>query len=329
MKKVIVIGGCGHIGTYLTPKLVNGGFDVTVISRGQSNPYVEDPAWKKVTHFIMDRSKEEDFAYKIANINADIVIDLINFDSKDTKEMVEALKDTKLSHYLYCSSVWAHGRAEFLPTDPNQIKEALEHYGRDKYSSELYLKEEYLKNRFPATIIMPGQISGPGWVIMNPMANKDFGVFQKIADGEEIYLPNFGMETLHHVHADDVAQMFYKAIMQRNKALGESFHAVAKESMTLYGYAKAMYRYFNKEPKIKFLSWEKWCEYMNDEKQIDDTYHHIARSGHYSIENAQRLIDYSPKYTTLETVEQAMASYIERGIIKIKDENLFKKQKNS
>lgn len=317
--KVIVIGGCGHIGTYLVPKLIKGGFDTTIISRGKSKPYIDDPAWNEVKHVILDRSKDEEFAFKIAEMNADIVVDLVNFDIKDTKAMVEALKETKLSHYLYCSSVWAHGRAEFLPADPNSLKEALDHYGEDKYTSELYLKEEYRENGFPATIIMPGQISGPGWVIMNPMANKDYGVFQKIAYGEEICLPNFGMETLHHVHADDVAQMFYKAIIHRNQALGESFHAVTKESMTLYGYAKAMYRYFNQEPKIKFLSWEKWCEYMGDEKEIEDTFYHIARSGHYSIENAQKLIDYSPKYTTLETVEQGVKSYIERGIIKLKE----------
>lgn len=109
--------------------------------------------------------------------------------------------------------------------------------------------------------------------------------------------------------------MFYQAITHRNQALGESFHAVERESMTLYGYAKAMYRYFNQEPKIKFLSWEKWCKYVNDDELIDHTYYHIARSGEYSIENAQKLLEYSPKYTTLETVEQAVASYIERGII--------------
>ena len=56
------------------------------------------------------------------------------------------------------------------------------------------LKEQYRKNGFPATIIMPGQISGPGWTIINPLGNTDFSVFQKIANGQEIYLPNLGME---------------------------------------------------------------------------------------------------------------------------------------
>lgn len=318
--KVIVIGGAGHIGTYLVPMLVQKGFDTFVVTRGLNKPYVDHPAWNEVTHLIMDREKDADFIEKTVQVNADVVVDLINFDIKDTKVMVEALKRTKLSHYLYCSSIWAHGRAEVLPLDPNCIKkEGLDEYGSDKYASEMYLKEEFLQHQFPATIIMPGNISGPGWTIINPVGNQGFGVFQQIADGEEIYLPNFGMETLHHVHGEDVARLFYQAILHRDRSLGQSFHAVAKESMTLYGYAKAMYRYFNREPRIKFLSWENWCAYTDDEKEIDVTYHHIARSGFFSIENAQKLIDYTPKYTPLETVEAAVKSYVERGIIKIEE----------
>lgn len=315
--KVIVIGACGHIGSYLVPKLVKGGHNVVAVSRGKSRPYVQDPSWKRVESVCLDRAKDRDFAYKIAAMNPDVVVDLINFDVKDTEEMVEVLRETKMSHYLFCSSIWAHGRAEFLPADPNCLKEPLDDYGIHKFKSECYLKEQYRENGFPATIIMPGQISGPGWTIINPMGNTDISVFQKIADGEEICLPNFGMETLHHVHADDVAQMFYQAITHRNAALGESFHAVAEESMTLYGYALAMYRYFNQEPKIRFLSWEKWCDYVEKEDLIDHTYYHIARSGQYRIENAKRLLEYMPRYTTLETVEAAVGSYLERGLIKL------------
>ena len=36
--KVVVIGACGHIGSYLVPKLVKGGFKVAAISlRGKVN----------------------------------------------------------------------------------------------------------------------------------------------------------------------------------------------------------------------------------------------------------------------------------------------------
>jgi len=175
-----------------------------------------------------------------------------------------------------------------------------------------------LTEGFPATIIMPGQISGPHWTIINPLGNQDTAVFQTIAYGEKIYLPNFGMETVHHVHADDVARLFLDAITHRNQALGESFHAVAEDSLTLYGYAKAMYRFFNQEPNIEFLSWEKWCAYVGNEDHIDKTYYHIARSGKFSIENAKKLLDYAPKYATMEVIEDSINGYIERKVITIK-----------
>ena len=38
MKKAIVTGGCGHIGTYLVPMLVNAGYEVASITRGPSRP---------------------------------------------------------------------------------------------------------------------------------------------------------------------------------------------------------------------------------------------------------------------------------------------------
>ncbi|SIQ92746.1 NAD-dependent epimerase/dehydratase family protein [Halanaerobium kushneri] len=316
--KTIVIGGSGHIGSYLIPDLVKAGHQVINISRGKSDPYVEDKAWDKVEQVFMDRDQEDDFAAEIAAMDADIVVDLINFHLEETKEMVEALKGTNLSHYLFCSSIWAHGRTELLAADPNTVKkEALDNYGLNKFHSEQYLKEEYRRNDFPATIIMPGQISGPGWLIISPFGNIDPEVFEKIARGEKIHLPNFGMETLHHVHAADVAQMFFKAITHRNQALGESFHAVAEDSFTLYGYAKAMYEFFGQEADIDFLDWGKWCDYIDDEEQTEQSYYHLARSGFFSIENAKQLIDYQPQYSTRETVEISIKSYLERDVINI------------
>ena len=316
--KVVVTGACGHIGTFLIPMLVKYGFEVVTVTRGISKPYVNDISFEKVQKVYLDREKELDFANKIAKLEPDIVVDLINFHIEDTQKMVEALKNTKLSHYLFCSSIWAHGRVEILPADPNSVtKQPLDDYGINKFKSEMYLKEQYRQNGFPSTVIMPGQISGGGWVIINPWGNTNTEVFEKIARGEEICLPNLGMETLHHVHGYDVAQMFFKAIIHREQALGQSFHAVAEESLTLYGYAKIMYEFYNKEPKIRFLDWEKWCEYEGNKDEIEHTYYHIARSGSYSTDNAKRLIDYRPKYTTREVVEEAVQSYIDRGVIKV------------
>lgn len=315
--RVVVTGGCGHIGTYLVPMLVEAGYEVISITRGNSKPYEDHPAWRRVRSVFMDRSKEQDFAGRIAGMKPDIVVDLINFRLEDTKAMVKALRASGCSHYLYCSSCWAHGRAEVLPFRPDDLKkEPLDDYGKEKFASELYLKELYRREGFPATIIMPGQISGPGWTIMNPWANKTVVPFQKIADGEELFLPNFGMETLHHVHGYDVAQCFFQAIIHRNQAFGESFDAVSGGSITLYGYAKLMYEFFGKEARIGFLPWKEWCEYVGDPKECEDTFYHITRSGFYTIEKEEKLLDYHPKYSNVDAIKIAVQSYVDRGLIR-------------
>jgi uncharacterized protein YbjT (DUF2867 family) len=39
MARVVVLGGTGHVGGYLVPRLVAAGHEVTVVTRGKSRPY--------------------------------------------------------------------------------------------------------------------------------------------------------------------------------------------------------------------------------------------------------------------------------------------------
>ena len=75
--------------------------------------------------------------------------------------------------------------------------------------------------------------------------------------------------------------------------------------------------FFGKEPRIGFLPWKEWCDYVGDPKECEDTYYHIARSGFYSIDKEEKLLDYHPKFTNTETIKIAVQSYIDRGLIKI------------
>lgn len=53
--RVVIIGGSGHVGTYLVPRLVEAGYEVVNITRGQSKPYLQHPAWRAVQSVIIDR----------------------------------------------------------------------------------------------------------------------------------------------------------------------------------------------------------------------------------------------------------------------------------
>jgi nucleoside-diphosphate-sugar epimerase len=158
---------------------------------------------------------------------------------------------------------------------------------------------------FPATILHPGHIVGPGWIPLNPAGNFNPGVYRTIVAGKELALPNLGMETVHHVHAEDVAQSFIKSINNRSTSTGESFHVVSPQALTLKGYATAMYEWFGREPKLRFLPWEKWKKTVS-EQDADATWDHIAHSPNCSIEKAGKLINYRPRYTSLQAVQEAV-----------------------
>ncbi|MEW6755328.1 MAG: NAD-dependent epimerase/dehydratase family protein [Candidatus Latescibacterota bacterium] len=79
--KVLVIGGTGHIGSYLGLRLVQAGHAVTVVSRHPRPQYTHPRlCWPAVEWVTADRRQEEDsgaWGERMRQLEADAVIDLI------------------------------------------------------------------------------------------------------------------------------------------------------------------------------------------------------------------------------------------------------------
>lgn len=315
---VVVIGGTGHVGTYLVPRLINGGHQVTVVARGDKPYYSTDAAWQSARMVQMDRAAEEQagtFGGKIADMEPDVVIDMICFDVPGCQQLVEALRG-KIQHFLHCGTIWIHGHLTEVPVTEDAPREPFGSYGIQKSDIERYLMREARLNGFPATAVHPGHIMGPGWEVLTPMGNRNQQTIETIARGDAITLPNLGMETLHHVHADDVAQVFEAALNHWSVAVGESFHAVSPRAVTLRGYAEAVYRWFGHEPNISYLGWEAWQQHVPAE-DADATWDHIAHSPSASIDKARRLLNYEPRYTSLQACFEAIQWQIDHGRIQV------------
>lgn len=309
--RVIVIGATGHVGSYLVPKLVNQGFDVVAISRNQQAPYNENPAWLSVTSVTLDREYLERagrFGQEVSALNPDIIIDLICFTLESAQQLVEAVKD-KVKHFLHCGTIWVHGDSREVPAKESQPKRPLGEYGKNKAKIESYLYDEYVFQQFPSTVIHPGHIVGPGWTPLNPAGNFDDKFFLDIAQGNEVTLPNLGLETLHHVHADDVASLFMQAIMHRKNALGESFHAVSNQALTLKGYTHALADWFMKPAKIKYLPINEMKTFLN-EQDFNATIEHISHSSNCSNFKAQKMLAFNAKYTSIEAIQESLLKII-------------------
>src|ERR1035437_3185636 len=302
--RVTVIGGSGHIGTYLTPRLVEAGHTVTCVSRSLREPYFPHIAWQKVDHCTIDRAADN-FGRTILALEPEIVIDLICYTLASAQHLVEALKG-RVTQFLHCGTVWIHGPGVELPVTEEQPRRPISEYGRQKAAIEEYLLYENRQNGFPAALLHPGHLVGTGWIPLNPAANFNPQVFADLANGKEILLPNIGRETLHHVHADDVAQAFMKAIASWPNAVGNSFHICSPSAVSLIGYADSDAAWYGHEARVRFLHWEEWRRCMS-EKDAEMTWDHIARSPIYSIEKARRLLGYEPRHRSLDAIRESIS----------------------
>jgi nucleoside-diphosphate-sugar epimerase len=309
--RVVVIGGTGHIGSYLTPRLVEAGCDVISVSRGLRSPYLPHATWRHVQKVDCDRIGEEEsgeFSDRIASLDPNVVIDLTCYLPQSAVQLVQALKG-RIQHLLHCGTIWVHGPGVELPTTESTPRKPFGAYGQRKEEIEQYLLAEARRYGFPATILHPGHLVGVGWVPVNPQGNFNFEVFRSLQAGAEVTLPNLGLETVHHVHADDVASAFVCALHRRNPSLGESFHVVADRALTLRGYAERMAAWFGTEVALRFLPWNEWKQGVS-EKDAQATLDHIQHSPNCSIAKARALLGYAPRYSSLQAVQESVEYWL-------------------
>jgi len=314
MTRVVIIGGSGHVGTYLVPRLVEAGYEVVNVSRGQRAAYTPNAAWKSVETVVLDRDAEEKagtFGNKIAALKPDAVIDMISFTLDSTKQIVAALQG-RVQHFLHCGTIWVYGHNTAIPATEDQPKNPFGSYGTQKAEIETYLLNEARRNGFPVTVFRPGHIVGPGWAPLNPAGHFNVEVFSQIARNEPLALANFGLETVHHVHADDVAQMVMRAMANWNNAIGEAFNTVSPQAINLRGYAEAMYRWFGHEPRLSYEPFDTW-KTSQKEEDWRGTWEHVSRSPSHSIEKARKLLGYEPRYSSLQAVYESVEWLMANG----------------
>ncbi len=308
--RILIIGGTGHIGSYLVPRLVLGGHQVHVVARRPVPQYTDARlAWPKVKWIVADRTAEEkDGAWqrRMASLEVDAVVDLLCYTPEQNRVMYEAFRG-RVRHFLHCGTVWAYGPAERVPYEEHFPRRPITDYGRMKAEIESFLLLKHRTENFPATIIHPGHISGRKWLPIDPQGSRDgVGVYEKLASGREVYLPDQGTATIHHVHGDDVAQQFELAIENPEPAMGESFSAVAPYALSLTACCRAVAAMFGREPNLKYVPLAELGKHVSARSHAIIA-EHVTHSPCASIAKARRLLGYSPRYT----IEQIFTESIE------------------
>jgi nucleoside-diphosphate-sugar epimerase len=314
VSRIVVIGATGHVGTYLVPRLVRAGHEVLALSRGEREPYVPAVEWRSVERVVVDRDAEDAdgaFGERVAALGGDAVVDMICFTPESAQQLVEALRPAR-PLLVHCGTIWVHGPAQRVPVTEDEPRTAFGEYGTGKAAIEALLHRESIAGGVPSVVLHPGHITGP-WPSITPAGNLDLDVWRRLAAGRPLALPDLGLGVLHHVHADDVAQAFERALA-RPAAIGSSFHVVSAQAMTLRGLAAGVAGWFGREPVLELVAWPEFEQRVGAEHAAA-TREHVSRSIAASIDRARDLLGYAPRYSSLDALRESLRWLIADGQI--------------
>jgi nucleoside-diphosphate-sugar epimerase len=318
--RIVVIGATGHVGTYLVPRLVRAGHEVVALSRGAREPYVPAPEWRSVRRVAADREAEDaagTFGERVAGLEPDAVVDMLCFKPDSARQLVDALRPAR-PLLVHCGSIWVHGPVARVPVTEDEPRTAYGEYGTGKVAIEALLHRETVAGGVPSVVLHPGHITGP-WSSITPAGNLDLDVWRRLATGEPLPLPDLGLGILHHVHADDVAQAFERALT-RPAAIGSSFHVVSEQAMTLRGLATGVASWFGREPVIELVDWPEF-ERRVGAGHAEATREHVARSIAASIDRGRDVLGYRPRHSSLDALHESLRWLVANGHVDVGDQD--------
>ncbi|MFF7640130.1 NAD-dependent epimerase/dehydratase family protein [Streptomyces canus] len=270
---------------------------------------------------VADREREDGegtFGDRVAGLEPDVVIDLVCFTLDSATALVERLRG-EVGHLVHCGSVWRHGPADKLPISESTGAPPVGEYGFQKDRIARMLKEETAAGGLVTTSLHPGHIVGPGRHPIGPLGSLDPAVWYTLSAGQSLKVPGSGVELMHHVHADDVAQPFERAVEQRDAAAGRGcgrgLHprgAHRAERARVRPYRGRLVRSDrvagagdlggvpqNPAPEHAEASWE-----------------HLHRSQCLTIKTARTLLGYAPRYEPEAAVLESVRRLIDHGELK-------------
>lgn len=165
MKKILVTGGAGYIGSHTCVELLNAGYEIVVLDNfSNSKPEMLDKI-KKITNkdfkFYECDYKDTDALEKIFNENEiDSVINFAGYKAVGESvakpleyytnnvygalNLLEVMKKHNVKNFVFSSSATVYGDPKVIPiTEECEVGGTTNPYGTSKYMIELILKDLY------------------------------------------------------------------------------------------------------------------------------------------------------------------------------------------
>lgn len=310
MKKVLVTGADGFIGSHLTEKLVKQGHKVKAFafynsfnSWGWLDTLPKD-IMDEVEVFtgdirdpngVKEAMKGMNEVYHLAALIAipfsyhspDTYVDT---NIKGTLNVLQAARELDTSRLLITSTSEVYGTAQYVPIDENHPYQGQSPYSATKIGADRLAESFYRSFNMPITIVRPFNTYGPR---QSARAVIPTIITQLLAGKEEIELGSL-TPTRDFNFVKDTVNGFVE-IAKSEKTIGEEINIATQQEISIGQLAEELIRQINPNAKI-----------ICDEQRLRPENSEVNRLLG-SNEKIKRLTDWTPQYT----FEQGLAETID------------------
>lgn len=294
--KILVIGGTGHMGTFLVPQLIKHGHDVYVGTRGKTQPRVEQ-SFDGATFITVD-SKNSESIKSLRSYGFDTIVDF-----PGTAYAIWQELKNDISHLVACGSLWMFGAPDTIPAIEKSYTEPIIPAHLTRFNEFQTMFRESKNTKAVLSTVMPPNIAGPGKIPLDQFGVRSIENHRAMARGETVYLPSGPEVLISPCDAEDIATLFALIIENREAAAGEMFNAGAKGAMTASKFIQTYARLYGTTIPIEKVPFEEYIEKINPDPGC---WWHFYAHMCPDITKAKKLLGYNPKYTSEQALERAV-----------------------
>lgn len=254
--KILLTGGLGYVGSYLTEYFCNRGAEVIVLSKS-TDKHLDGLNYRFIQADITDaedlrKKLTENFDYCIhtASVNDSFVDDYpqkaLKVNAMGTRNLIDTLINRNLEKFIYFSTVHVYGVREGK-IDESIIPNPRNDYAISHLFGEYYTKQFHQTHQLPYVILRltnsygaPRQLNSTKWyLVLNDLAKMAY-------ENKEIVLTSNGQASRDFIWMDDVCQIIEQILLSKN-AVNETFNIGSERSYKIIEIANMVKKVYEQE----------------------------------------------------------------------------------
>jgi nucleoside-diphosphate-sugar epimerase len=232
--RILVTGATGFLGSHLTRRLLQGAPPVRILARdtAAARPLVEGGA-ELVIGAMSDRAALQralDGVTMVYHLAGKLLIpgvpaaEYYTIHVEGTRLLLDCCAETTtITRFIHCSTTGVLGVTGSHPADETAPYQPTNVYEASKMEGEKLVRERMAQG-FPAVIVRPGLVYGPGDLHL-------LGFFRAIERGRFRPIGHSPI-WVHPIFIDDMTEALVRCGRDAS-AIGECFHIAGRESVTL------------------------------------------------------------------------------------------------